>query len=166
VVGNQEPPIPLAYKNVGGLHHGVFEAIGKGGGNVLGTRNPTHIAFDAHPHTAQGDAYAFRTREKAGPTLVHFIPPEEQVPTGVYTRHSVIVRPHSFHFGEVQVDGSSLRGGAVHRAARLCGAARADTILASREALEASGRPPVGLQKVALKGIAEPVEAAEVRWEG
>jgi class 3 adenylate cyclase len=70
------------------------------------------------------------------------------------------------HFGEVQVDGSSLRGGAVHRAARLCDAARADTILASREALEASGRQAGGLQKFVLKGVAEPVEAAEVRWEG
>jgi class 3 adenylate cyclase len=69
------------------------------------------------------------------------------------------------HFGEVQVDGSLLRGAAVHRAARLCAAARADTIVASREALEASGRQPVGLQKLVLKGISEPVEAAEVRWE-
>ena len=69
------------------------------------------------------------------------------------------------HFGEVQVDGSSLRGAAVHRAARLCAAARADTIVASREALEASGRQPAGLQKLVLKGIKEPVEAAEIRWE-
>jgi class 3 adenylate cyclase len=70
------------------------------------------------------------------------------------------------HYGEVQVDGSSLRGGAVHRAARLCAAARADTIVASREALEASGRPLGGLEKVVLKGITEPVEAAEVKWDG
>jgi class 3 adenylate cyclase len=50
-------------------------------------------------------------------------------------------------------------------AARLCGAARADTILASREALEASGRQVGAMQKLVLKGIAEPVEAAEIRWE-
>jgi class 3 adenylate cyclase len=57
-----------------------------------------------------------------------------------------------------------LRGAAVHRAARLCAAARADGIVASREALEASGRPADGLRKFALKGIQEPVAAAEVRW--
>jgi len=69
------------------------------------------------------------------------------------------------HCGEVQVDGSSLRGAAVHRAARLCGAAPADGILASREALEEGGRQLGGLQTFALKGISEPVEAAEIRWE-
>ncbi len=60
---------------------------------------------------------------------------------------------------------STVRGAAVHRAARLCAAARADGIIASREALEASGRRVVGLQKFALKGIKEPVEAAEVSWD-
>ena len=69
------------------------------------------------------------------------------------------------HFGEVQVSESAVRGAAVHRAARLCAAARADAIMASREALEASGRRVIGLQKLALKGINEAVEAAEVGWE-
>jgi len=54
----------------------------------------------------------------------------------------------------------------VHRAARLCAAADADRIMVSREALEAGGRPLNGLRKLELKGIKEPVEAAEVRWEG
>lgn len=70
------------------------------------------------------------------------------------------------HVGEVHGSDSSVRGAAVHRAARLCAAARADSIVASREALEASGRQPAGLQKFVLKGIKEPVEAAEVKWEG
>ena len=69
------------------------------------------------------------------------------------------------HFGDVQDSDSAVRGAAVHRAARLCAAARADAILASREALEASGRSIIGLQKFTLKGIKEPVEAAEVTWE-
>ena len=69
------------------------------------------------------------------------------------------------HFGEVQGSDSAVRGAAVHRAARLCAAARADAILASREALEASGRSVIRLQKFTLKGIKEPVEAAEVTWE-
>ena len=69
------------------------------------------------------------------------------------------------HLGEVQGTDSTVRGAAVHRAARLCAAARADGIIASREALEASGRRVVGLQKFALKGIKEPVEAAEVSWD-
>lgn len=68
------------------------------------------------------------------------------------------------HVGEVQGSDSSMRGAAVHRAARLCAAARADSILASREALEAGGHRVAGLQKFVLKGIKEPVEAAEVSW--
>ena len=70
------------------------------------------------------------------------------------------------HVGEVQGSDSELRGAAVHRAARLCAAARADTIVVSREALAASGRPLTGLQDYALKGIKEQVAAAEVGWEG
>ena len=54
----------------------------------------------------------------------------------------------------------------MNAAARLCAAARPDTVLVSREALEAGGRSLAGMQKFALKGIKEPVEAAEVRWEG
>ena len=69
------------------------------------------------------------------------------------------------HIGDVQQSDSSIRGAAVHRAARLCAAARADSILASREALEASGRRTSPLQKFTLKGITEPVEAAEIRWD-
>jgi class 3 adenylate cyclase len=69
------------------------------------------------------------------------------------------------HVGEVHGSDSTVRGAAVHRAARLCAAARADSIVASREALDASGRPRAGLQKFVLKGIAEPVEAAVVRWQ-
>jgi class 3 adenylate cyclase/tetratricopeptide (TPR) repeat protein len=69
------------------------------------------------------------------------------------------------HVGEVQGSDSALRGAAVHRAARLCAAARADTIVVSREALAASGRSLAGLQDYALKGIREPVAAAEVRWD-
>jgi class 3 adenylate cyclase len=70
------------------------------------------------------------------------------------------------HVGEVRGSDSSVRGAAVHKAARLCAAARADSIVASREALEAAGRPLTGLQKYALKGIKEPVEAAQVTWDG
>jgi class 3 adenylate cyclase len=70
------------------------------------------------------------------------------------------------HVGNVQGADSTVRGAAVHRAARLCAAARPDSILVSREALEAGGRPLAGMQKFVLKGIKEPVEAADVRWEG
>jgi len=70
------------------------------------------------------------------------------------------------HVGEVQLADSSVRGAAVHRAARLCASADADRIMVSREALEAGGRPLNGLRKLELKGIKEPVEAAELRWEG
>jgi class 3 adenylate cyclase len=68
------------------------------------------------------------------------------------------------HAGEVSGSGSSIRGAAVHRASRLCAAARPDTILVSREALEASGGQAAGLQRFELKGIREPLEAAEISW--
>ncbi len=70
------------------------------------------------------------------------------------------------HVGDVHDSDSSVRGAAVHRAARLCAASRADGILVSREALLAGGRPLTGVRKFAFKGIKEVVEAAEVRWEG
>jgi class 3 adenylate cyclase len=69
------------------------------------------------------------------------------------------------HVGEVYGSESAVRGAAVHRAARLGAAAQADHIMVSREALEAAGRKPVGLKKWTLKGIKEPVEAAEINWE-
>jgi hypothetical protein len=47
----------------------------------------------------------------------------------------------------------------------LCQAARGDTIVVSREALEASDRPLGGLREYALKGIKEKVAAAELAWE-
>jgi len=70
------------------------------------------------------------------------------------------------HAGEVQLENGTVRGAAVHRAARLCAAARGDTIVVSRDALAMSGRPLTGLQDYALKGIKEPVAAAEINWEG
>jgi class 3 adenylate cyclase len=69
------------------------------------------------------------------------------------------------HSGEVTESGSSVRGGAVHRAARLCAEAAPDTILASREALQDGGQRVTGLRRLALRGIKESVEAAEVSWE-
>ena len=69
------------------------------------------------------------------------------------------------HAGEVQIENGAVRGSAVHRAARLCGAAGGDTIVVSREALEAGGRPLDGLREYALKGIKEKVAAAELVWE-
>jgi class 3 adenylate cyclase len=69
------------------------------------------------------------------------------------------------HAGEVEMEGGAVRGSAVHRAARLCAAARGDTIVVSREALEASGRPLAGLRDYALKGFKDKVAAAELDWE-
>ena len=69
------------------------------------------------------------------------------------------------HYGEVNEAGlTSVRGAVVHRAARLCAAAEPDTILASREALEAADRRAARYRKIDLKGVAEPIEAAEVAW--
>jgi class 3 adenylate cyclase len=70
------------------------------------------------------------------------------------------------HAGEVQLENSSVRGAAVHRAARLCAAARGNSIVASREALEASGRAVGTLHEFALKGIKEKVAAGEIAWDG
>jgi class 3 adenylate cyclase len=69
------------------------------------------------------------------------------------------------HAGDVQMENGAVSGSAVHRAARLCMAARGDTIVVSREALEASDRPLGGLREYTLKGIKEKVPAAELAWE-
>ena len=69
------------------------------------------------------------------------------------------------HFGPATQAESAVRGAAVHRAARLCGAAEPDSILVSREALEAAHRPATDLRSYTLKGIKEPVEAAVVDWQ-
>ncbi len=71
----------------------------------------------------------------------------------------------AIHTGDVQIEKGAPRGSAVHRAARLCAAARGGTIVVSREALEASGRPVAGLRDYALKGIQDKVAAAELAWE-
>lgn len=71
----------------------------------------------------------------------------------------------AIHVGEVSGSDSTLRGTSVHRAARLCAAAPAGGILASREALEASGRQLAALRQFALKGIKEPLEATEIKWD-
>ena len=68
------------------------------------------------------------------------------------------------HEGDVNEVDSSVRGAAVHRAARLAAAAGPDTILVSRDALQAAGRRGSGLRKLELKGLNEPIEAAEVSW--
>lgn len=69
------------------------------------------------------------------------------------------------HAGDVQMENGTVRGAAVHRTARLCAAARGDTVVVSREALEASGRPLAGLHEYTLKGIDEKVAAAELALE-
>ncbi|HKV88795.1 MAG TPA: AAA family ATPase [Candidatus Dormibacteraeota bacterium] len=97
-----------------------------------------------------------------------------QCAISVQRRLSVHRRQHGYapqmrigiHAGEVSESDSSVRGAAVHRAARLCAAADPDTILVSREALEGSGRKHVVWRKFALKGFTEPMEAAEIGWQG
>ncbi len=69
------------------------------------------------------------------------------------------------HEGEVSGSDGALRGAAVHHAARLCAAARPDTIVVSRAALESAGRSTAGVHPISLKGVKEPVEAAEVIWD-
>ena len=68
------------------------------------------------------------------------------------------------HIGEVSGAEPAVRGAAVHQAARLSAAAKPDTILVSRQALEAAHRSTSGLRELTLKGIKGVVEAAEVGW--
>ena len=68
------------------------------------------------------------------------------------------------HTGAVEASGGTLRGAAVHRAARICSVASGGEIIASREALEAGGRELEDLRAVSLKGLPEPVEVGTVHW--
>ena len=70
------------------------------------------------------------------------------------------------HVGDVSTSESSVRGAAVHRASRLCAAARPGSIRVSREALEVSGLKAAPLHRFELKGVREQVQAAELTWEG
>jgi len=67
------------------------------------------------------------------------------------------------HWGDVDSDGQAMRGAAVHRAARICGAAQAGEILASREALDAARRR-AKMRRVRVKGIQEEIEVGTVAW--
>jgi len=58
------------------------------------------------------------------------------------------------HVGEVTGSDSALRGASVHRAARLCASAEPDTILVSREALEAAHWPAAEMRKYAIHPLA------------
>ena len=68
------------------------------------------------------------------------------------------------HEGDVNEADAAVRGAAVHRAARLSAAADPDTILVSREALDNAGRRALKLHRLELKGLKDPIEAAEVPW--
>lgn len=68
------------------------------------------------------------------------------------------------HAGAVIDTGGGLRGAAVHRAARICGLAEGGQIVASREALEAAETRGERPRRVALKGVRDAVEVADVSW--
>jgi class 3 adenylate cyclase len=68
------------------------------------------------------------------------------------------------HAGPVESSGGTVRGAAVHRAARICAEAGGGEIVASREALQSGGRPADDLRYVSLKGVEEPVEVGTVNW--
>jgi class 3 adenylate cyclase len=71
------------------------------------------------------------------------------------------------HAGWPVIQGADLFGTAVQMAARLCDAAEAGAILASRELCDGAGAAgdatPLG--SIALKGFAEPVPVFSVAWQ-
>jgi hypothetical protein len=98
----EHPAFFLEHEDVRGLNHGVVEAIGKRGGDVLGAGYPSDASFDAYPDGTQSDADAARVGEKANPAFAHFVPSEQKLPTGMHALHFVVVCPDGFHLSEVK----------------------------------------------------------------
>src|SRR5580692_11988095 len=101
-MGHKQPLALAANENIGDLHDRLIEAVGKSGGHVRSASNPTHIAFDAHPNTAQSDAYPPDVGEKPDPAIANLVPSEQQVPAGINALDCVIMCPDGLHFGHVE----------------------------------------------------------------
>src|ERR1700722_11393127 len=101
-MGNEQPALFAMHEYIGGWHHGVVKTIGERGSDVFGARDPSNVAFDAHPDGTQGDANAARVGEKPGPAVMHFFPAEQKFPARVDTLDFFIVGPDSFHLSEVE----------------------------------------------------------------
>jgi hypothetical protein len=71
----EHPAFFLEHEDVRGLNHGVVEAIGKRGGDVLGAGYPSDASF---------------------------VPSEQKLPTGMHALHFVVVCPDGFHLSEVK----------------------------------------------------------------
>ena len=98
----EKPLVADADENIGGLDDRFVKAVGKGGGDVLGTGDPANVAFDANPDRAQSDANAFGVGENAGPAAANLVPAEQQFTARLNALYVVIVRPCSFHLGHVE----------------------------------------------------------------
>src|ERR1700722_7579785 len=77
VMGNQEPVVPGAHKNVRRLYYGFVETLGESGGNVLGTGHPADIAFNPNPNRAERNAHTLGVRKNTSPAAAHFVPTEQ-----------------------------------------------------------------------------------------
>lgn len=99
---HQQPGIVAADENVGRLRGGVVKSFGKRSGDVLGAGHPADVAFHANPHAAQRYPNPLGTGENSRPALAHFVPAEQQLPAWVDALDPIIVRPHVFHFRQVQ----------------------------------------------------------------
>ena len=98
----EHPALFLKHEDIGGLDHGVVKAIGKRGGDVLGTGDPPDPTFDANPDGTQGDANAPGVCEKTCPAFADFIPSKQKFPAGMHTFHFVVVCPYSVHLTEIE----------------------------------------------------------------
>jgi len=101
-MGNEQPMVLATNENVRDLYNRLVEAVGKSGGDARGASNPTHIAFHAHPDAAQSDANPLGVGKKPRPAVANFVPTQEQVPAGMNALDCVVVRPDSFHLGQVE----------------------------------------------------------------
>ena len=68
------------------------------------------------------------------------------------------------HTAEVITEGATVRGAAVHRAARICALAKGDEIVASRQAIEDAGQHGTPLRSVELRGVPGAVEIGSIEW--
>ena len=100
---NYEKPLAVAqYENIRRLDDIFIESFGKRRRDARGASDPGDIALHTNPLAAERDANALGVRENPLPSLAHFVPAQQQIPSGMHALDVIVMRPNRFHLGRVQ----------------------------------------------------------------
>lgn len=101
---NDEQPATVAIdKDIRCLNDGFVEPpFNEGRGEPDAARHPSDCPFDSNTHGAQSHPHAARIRENACPSFSHFLPAEQQIPSGLNALDRIVVSPNGFHALDVK----------------------------------------------------------------